>query len=151
MKKLLLVSIVIFAIAALLIVKATQTSNQNQPEPEQTDPTPVANPNDPPKLISTNPDLFEDNPIIPTNIPLEINFNRGLENEGEFKLRIEPKVEFKINLINDRKTAVITFPKPLDLGTGYTIFIGPDTKFTGVGDWREEKIFHFRTIPYKGV
>jgi hypothetical protein len=37
------------------------------------------------------------------------------------------------------------------LGTTYTIFIGPDSKFDGVGQWGMEKIFHFRTIKYTGV
>ena len=69
----------------------------------------------------------------------------------ELKIRIEPKIDFKVSVTNEGRTGVITFPKGLELGTSYTLFIGPETKFIGMGRWGEEKVFHFRTIPYKGV
>lgn len=111
---------------------------------------PTATQNEPPKIVSTNPDPLEDN-IVSSTQTIEITFNRSLENVGEFKLRIEPKTNIKTELSNDRKTARIIPVKPFELGTTYTIFIGPETKFDGVGNWGQEKIFHFRTIKYTGV
>ncbi len=116
-----------------------------KPEVKQTD-----NPNDPPKIISTKPDPLEDTIVSATQI-IEISFNRPLQNSGEFKLKIEPKIDFKINLSSDRKTAKISFTKLLELGVTYTIFIGPDTKFDGVGAWGQDKMYHFKTVKYTGV
>lgn len=106
--------------------------------------------NDSPQIVSTKPDPLE-NTIVSTTEVIEITFSRPLQNPGEFKLRIEPKIEFSIDLSNDRKTAKVTFTKPLELGITYTMFIGPDTKFDGTGNWGMEKIYHFRTITYRGV
>lgn len=140
--------IIILIIAAFVVFIFFTTKAQKQPQIQQAS-TPGLN--DPPRVTSTNPDLSVDGAIIFANDPLEITFNRPIENEGEFKIRIEPKVEFKIRLDNQRKTGIISFEKPLELGTSYTLFIGPETKFDNMGRWGEEKVFHFRTIPYKGV
>lgn len=105
---------------------------------------------DKPQIVSTKPDPLNDS-IVGANDTLEISFNRALENVGEFKVRIEPKIDFKTELSGDRKTAKIIPSKPFELGTSYTIFIGPDSKFDGVGPWGEEKVFHIRTIKYRGV
>lgn len=103
-----------------------------------------------PQIVSTKPDPLEDAIISATEI-IEITFNRPLENVGEFKSRIEPKIDYKVELSQDRKTAKIIPNKPYQLGTTYTLFIGPDSKFDGVGSWGKEKTFHFRTIQYRGV
>ena len=103
-----------------------------------------------PMIVYTKPDPLE-NAYVSANEIIEISFNRPLENKGEFKVRIDPKIEFTLELSPDRKTAKIMPAKPYDLGTTYTLFIGPDTKFDGVGRWGEEKIFHFKTIKYTGV
>lgn len=105
---------------------------------------------DSPKIISTKPDPLEE-AIVPADQVIEVTFNLPLQNSGEFKLRTEPKIDFKIQLSQDRKTAKIIPQKTLDLGTTYTIFIGTDTKFDGVGAWGQEKIYHFKTIKYTGV
>lgn len=112
-------------------------------------PTPTAY-DDPPKIVSTKPDPLEEAIISSTEV-LEITFNRPLENEGELKIRFDPKIEFEIKLSQDRKTGKIIPKKPYELGATYTLFIGPDTKFDGVGEWKQEKIFHFKTIRYRGV
>lgn len=103
-----------------------------------------------PKIISTKPDPLEDT-IIGASDTIEITFNRPLENSGEFKVRIEPKIDFKVELSSDRKTAKIIPAKSLELGAAYTLSIGTDTKFDGVGAWGQEKIYHFKTIRYRGV
>lgn len=106
--------------------------------------------NDSPAIVSTKPDPLEDTIISAADI-VEITFNRPLENVGEFKSRIEPKVDYKAELSQDRKTAKIIPAQPYQLGTTYTLFIGTETKFDGVGRWGQEKIYHFRTIKYTGV
>lgn len=106
--------------------------------------------NDKPQIISTKPDPLEEAIISAAEI-VEISFNRPLENVGEFKSRIEPKIEYKVELSGDRKTARIIPAKPYELGTTYTLFIGPDSKFDGVGEWRQDKTFHFKTVKYRGV
>lgn len=105
---------------------------------------------DKPQVVSTKPDPLEE-AIIGASDTIEITFNRPLENVGEFKIRIEPKVDVKLELSGDRKVGKIIPVKPYELGSGYTLFIKTDTKFDGAGEWREEKIFHFRTIKYRGV
>lgn len=103
-----------------------------------------------PQIVSTKPDPLEDT-IISAMDTVEITFNRPLENVGEFKVRIEPKIDYRVELSGDRKTAKIIPTKPYQLGTTYTISIGPESKFDGVGRWGEEKIFHYKTILYRGV
>lgn len=105
---------------------------------------------DPPKIVSTKPDPLEDN-IVGAKDTIEITFNRSIQNVGEFKLKIDPKVDFKLTLSSDRKTVQISFPKPLELGVTYTLFIGTDTKFDGMGEWGQEKIYHIKTVSYRGV
>ncbi|MBU1000555.1 hypothetical protein KKE78_04130, partial [Patescibacteria group bacterium] len=110
----------------------------------------VVSVNDKPTIVTTKPDPLEET-IISTVDVIEITFNRPLENVGEFKSRLEPDLEYKVELSSDRKTAKIKPVKSFLLGATYTLFIGPETKFDGVGRWGEEKIFHFRTITYRGV
>lgn len=119
-------------------------SVQSTPQPSQ------VSQNDKPQIISTKPDPLEDN-IISATDTVEITFNRPLENVGEFKVRIEPKTDYKVELSGDRKTAKILTVKPYNLGTTYTLFIGTETKFDGVGRWGEEKVYHFKTIKYSGI
>ena len=117
-----------------------------------TPPTPSAPPSssDKPQIVSTKPNPLDENIVSATEI-VEITFIRPLENVGEFKSRIEPKIDYKVELSGDRKTAKIIPAKPYQLGTTYTLFIGTETKFDGVGRWGEEKIYHFKTITYRGV
>lgn len=138
------VAIVIFIFynKSRFIQKTGSARNEGQKQTDVVDDTP--------KIVSTKPDPLEDTIISATEI-VEISFNRPLENIGEFKSRIEPKIDYKIELSSDRKTAKIIPSKPYPLGTTFTLFIGPETKFDGVGRWGEEKIYHFRTIKYTGV
>ncbi len=125
--------------------------SKNEPKVESTTKeNPVVSENDSPKIVSTKPSPLEDATISAAET-LEITFNRPLENVGEFKSRIEPKIDYKVELSSDRKTARIIPVKPYQLGTTYTLFIGTETKFDGVGRWGEEKNFHFKTIAYRGV
>ncbi len=105
---------------------------------------------EPPHIVSTKPDPLDENIVSASDI-VEITFNRPLENVGEFKSRIEPKIEYKVELSGDRKTARIIPAKPYGLGMTYTLSIGPDSKFDGAGAWGQDKTFHFKTIKYTGV
>lgn len=133
-------------IAFLWKSRAAVAPSSSSPLPSST----TASSSDKPQIVSTKPDPLEETVISATEI-VEINFNRPLENVGEFKVRIEPKIDFNIELSSDRKTAKIIPAKPYQLGTTYTLFIGTETKFDGIGRWGEEKVFHFRTIRYTGV
>lgn len=143
---------IIILIIVLVTMSATFFLWRNKPsKPSPVTPSAsTASPSEQPKIISTKPDPLENN-IVSATDTIEVTFNRPLENQGEFKAKIEPKIDFKIQLSSDRKTAKIIPAKPYELGATYTLFIGPDTKFDGVGNWGQEKIFHFKTITYRGV
>lgn len=145
--------IIVILVLIILGVGLFFSFKKNSPEPArpqaQINPVP-ADQDKIPKIISTRPDPLE-NSIVSTTEIVEITFNRPLENIGEFKNRIDPEIDYKVELSGDRKTARILPAKPYILGTTYTLFIGPETKFEGVGRWGEEKVFHFRTITYRGV
>lgn len=143
-KKLLIGGFIILAAMAVALLwpkSSAKLENTTKQEVSQTDS---------PQIVSTKPDPLEDT-IIGGSDTIEISFNRPLENVGEFKIRLETKKDFKVELSSDRKTAKIIPSTPYDLSTTYTLFIGPDTKFDGVGAWGQEKIYHFRTIKYSGV
>lgn len=141
--------IVLFLFIGIFTLKISQGSKPNNQSVESPVPSPSSL-NESPRIVSTKPDPL-DNTIISASEIVEITFNRSIENIGEFKSRIEPKIEYTIELVNDRKTARIMPVKPYQLGTTYTLFINPDTKFDGVGEWKQSKDFHFRTITYRGV
>lgn len=135
----------------LIFVSLKIFSTKQAPQSPPAQPTASSNPiNESPKIVSTNPNPL-DQAVISSDQQIEIVFNRPLENEGEFKIRIEPKVRYKITLSGDRKTAKIIPEDPYELGVGYTMFITGDTKFEGLGPWGEEKTFHFQTIKYRGI
>lgn len=106
--------------------------------------------NEGPQVVSTKPSPLDQTVLLPSQ-PVEITFNYPLQNTGEFKNRIEPKIDYKVELSSDRKTAKIIFLKPMDLGQGYTLFVLPDTKFDGAGNLGQDLVFHFKTISYKGI
>lgn len=153
MKKI-VVAIIVILITALVIFLWKSNSGQKQaPDSPSTAASPqtrTVSTTDKPQVVSTKPDPLNET-IISAVEKIEITFNRPLENAGEFKVRIEPKIDFKVELSSDRKTAKIIPTKSYDLGTTYTLFIGTETKFDGVGRWGEEKVYHFKTITYRGV
>lgn len=145
---------IVTIIGALLIfifgrgLSSSTPSSQNKPvvEPTKTE----AQDNKEIKVVTTVPPNLDGAVILPTQV-IEITFNQPLENRGEFKNRIDPLAEYEIKLSDDRKTAKIILSKPFKLGTGYTLFIKPDTKFDGKKTLDKELIYHFNTISYKGV
>lgn len=142
--------IVFLVIAAVIIAFSLKFSPDEPKQPPSEPKTNQNKPNEAPKIVSTKPDPLNESIVSATEV-IEITFNRPLENVGEFKVKIEPGKKIKVELSGDRKTAKIIPLEPYDLGAGYTLFIGSETKFDGVGRWGEEKVFHFRTIRYTGV
>ncbi len=149
-KILLIVLALVFAMSLLIYPKLTKTPEQKSTNNSNHSNFSSIDPNASPKIVSTKPDPLEEAIISATEV-VEITFNRPLENVGEFKSRIEPKIEYKVELSGDRKTARIHPLKPYELGITYTLFIKPDSKFDGVGEWRQDKTFHFKTVKYRGV
>ncbi len=142
-----LVIVIIGVISGVLLMKKPITrvaSTNPSSSPSQNNQT------DFPKVVSTKPDPLDETIISATEV-LEITFNRPLENVGEFKLKIEPKTDYKLELSGDRKTARIKPVQAYELGTTYTLSIGTETKFDGLGRWGQEKVFHFKTIRYRGI
>lgn len=146
-----IIIIIFIFIAATGLIFALVKSGHAPTETNKTQGTPApVDGKAPPQIVSTKPDPLN-GAIVSASQPIELVFNRGLENEGELKVTIEPKINFKITLSQDRKTAKIIPQEPYDLGITYTMFIKGDTKFTGYGPWGEEKMFHFQTVRYRGV
>lgn len=119
---------------------STTISNESTPQPETNSP----------KIVSTNPDPLE-GAVVPTDQIIEITFSHSLENDPEFRRKFDPEIEYKLELSSDKKTVNFIPEKPYELGTTYTLFILPDTKFVGGGRLDGEKTFHFNTIKYRGV
>lgn len=106
-----------------------------------------------PVVVVTTPDPLEEAVILPTQT-IEITFNYPLENVPEFKNKMDPKFGYKVELSFDKKTVKIIPLKPYSPGVEYTFFILPDTKFespTGKKLLKNEIIYHFKTVTYKGV
>lgn len=145
MKKIAQLFIIIIIVMVALFFLKERVFNPNS----KTSTQPTSQENEP-EIISTRPEPLE-NAVVSATEVLEINFNKPVENIGEFKFRIDPKADIKIELSSDRKTAKIIPQTPFELGVTYTIFIGPETKFDGVGNWGKEVIYHFQTIKFRGI
>lgn len=148
--KILIIIPILFVLAGIFYFTMTRAPTSNNRPAESSPNSSNIQQNESPRIVSTKPDPLEE-AIISANEVVEITFNRSLENVGEFKSRIEPKIDYKVELSGDRKTAKIIPKKLYELGATYTLFIGTETKFDGVGRWGEEKVYHFKTITYRGV
>lgn len=149
-KKILIIIPILLVLAGIFYFTMTRAPASNSRPAESSPNSSNIQQNESPRIVSTKPDPLEDTIVAATEI-VEITFNRPLENVGEFKNRIEPKIDYTVELSGDRKTAKIIPKKPYELGATYTLFIGTETKFDGVGRWGEEKIYHFKTIRYRGI
>lgn len=147
MKIIKIIIAIIIILTTLAIFGREKIQHKNE---SQTNSNLQSSQEDKPKIISTKPDPL-DNTIISASEIIEITFNRPLENAPELKTRMDPKIDYKVELSQDRKTAEIIPAKVYELGTSYTLFISPDSKFDGGGRLDGEKIFHFRTVKYRGV
>lgn len=119
------------------------SSNQQSKETTQSDSKKVS-------IVSTNPDPL-DNIIINSGQVIEINFSNPLENTGEFKHRITPAADYKLELTGDRKTLKIVPVKPYELGNEFTLVISPETKFDNGARMEHEAIYHFHTVAFRNL
>lgn len=144
----------IAAVAGAVLILIFQRGLSGKSEAPASNPTPQAQKQEvnsgEPQVVATKPENLDGTTIL-ANQTIEITFNSPLENRGEFKNRIDPEAEVEIKLSEDRKTAKIIPTKPYKLGTGFTLFIKPDTKFDGKKQLGRDIIYHFKTINYKGV
>lgn len=134
------------AIAGAILIAIFRQGFYSSPSPDQT--TPITQESSEPSFVSSNP---SDNGVLLPSQPIELIFNQPLENSAEFKHRLEPKVDYKLKLSEDKKTIQLVFDKPLPLGTTYTLFVQADAKFEGKKTLGKDLEFHFRTITYNGV
>jgi hypothetical protein len=103
-------------------------------------------------VVSTTPNPLNGATVLPTQT-IFITFNKPVA-ISEFKHRFDPEVEHTIETqANDWKgtTMKITFKKPLQLGSGYTLFIESNTHTEAKEDLDHQYVYHFTTISYKGV
>lgn len=147
-QKIIIIVVIIGAALILIFQRGLYDKPAAQSTPTKSEPTQTQTTD--PQIVSTNPTPLENSIIFPTQT-VEITFNQPLENRGEFKNRLEPTASYEIKLSDDRKTAKIIPTIPFKLGTTFTLFILPDTKFDGHKTLNREIIIHFRTIEYKGV
>ncbi len=102
------------------------------------------------RLLGTVPTPLDNATILPTQ-EISLTFNFPIENTGEFKHSLEPKIEYDLKLSNDRKTLTIVPKKPYQLGLGYTLMVQSDTKFDNGKRLSDPISVHFKTIDYKGI
>lgn len=104
------------------------------------------------QIISTKPDPL-DNATILANQTIEFNFNK-LFDTGLLKFRLDPpEIDLEINTPDKKsinQTIIVSFKKPLKLGSGYTLFVFSDPA-NPVKIIDKEYIYHFRTIGYRGI
>lgn len=105
------------------------------------------------KIISTKPDPLEGAILLPSQ-SIEITFNKPIM-KTEFKHQFDPQLEHEVEVVGEKshfgQTLRIKFTKPLELGSGYTLFVLPSTHTEEGLKLDRDIIFHFKTIPYRGV
>lgn len=102
------------------------------------------------KIVSTSPSPLDGATITP-NQQIEIMFSQPLKSPGDLKYRIEPAIEFNLDLLNDKKVLKITPRTLYNLGASYTLYILPETIFENGEKFQTEVKFEFKTINYSGV
>lgn len=137
---------IIFIIVIMVILGGFLKQNPDKPQTES--------PKEELKIISTNPDPLEGATILPTQ-SIEITFNKPVV-KSEFKHHFDPELEHEIEVVGGRsnsygQTFKIIFKKPLELGSGYTLFILPNTHTEDGLKLEKDIIYHFKTISYRGV
>lgn len=106
------------------------------------------------KIVSTNPNPLDEATILPTQ-SIEIEFSKPIF-RSEFKHHLDPELEHEIEIVNGTdkeqgKTIRITFKKPLEFGSGYTLFVEQNTHSEDGQKLEHEYQYHFKTIKYSGI
>lgn len=145
--KVLIILVILLVAGVVFYFKSSKPTNQETtPEQPKTNNTQ----SDQPQLVSTDPSPLENATILPTQ-QIKLTFSHPIENGGEFKYKIEPELEHKISLSEDRKTVIISPIDAYPAGSSFNLFIQPETKFDGGKKFNNDPIFHLNTIKYRGV
>lgn len=143
-----ILSLVILGVAGFFIY---QSQAKNPPTSKLVTSTPNQNQL---KLLSTDPDPLEAATLLPTQT-ITLTFNQVIP-KSELKYHFDPDVEHQLEVASGPSssggtTFKITFKKPLELGSGYTLFIESSTHTKSKVTLDREYVYHFRTINYRGI
>jgi hypothetical protein len=100
------------------------------------------------KVVSTTP--VDEGTITPTQT-VTVVFSQPAQNVDELKLKVDPQVDIKAELSDDKKTLKISPKKIFGLQQGYTLFIPADAKFEPKRTLGNDFRLHFKTVDYSGV
>lgn len=148
-----LLTVIIICILGVLFFFAKDFFTQQTPIPDKTSNDTQSNkpiPENQVGVISTQPSPLEEATILMSQ-PVEITFNKPIENIGELKHRVEPEFAYDLKLSQDRKTVILSPKEFYPLGTLITLHISVETKFDGGFRLDSNLIYHFKTIKYRGV
>ena len=106
------------------------------------------------QIISTSPSPLDEATILPTQA-IEITFNKPIF-RSEFKHKFDPEVDHDVEVVNEEnqeygKLLRIVFKKPLEFGSGYTLFIEQNTHSEDKQTLEKNYQYHFKTIKYSGI
>ena len=106
------------------------------------------------QIVSTNPNPLDEATILPTQA-IEITFNKPIF-RSEFKHKFDPEVDHDVEVVNEEnqeygKLFRIVFKKPLEFGSGYTLFIEQNTHSEDKQTLEKNYQYHFKTIKYSGI
>lgn len=106
------------------------------------------------QLLSTNPKPLDGATILPTQV-LEFTFSQPVS-KTEFKHHFDPEVDHQVEVVEPSGSWIgtklrITFKKPLQLGSGYTLFVESSTHSEDQQSLGQDYIYHFSTIKYTGI
>lgn len=143
-----LLIIIISMVGFKTLYKPTAKPEQVSPEKTIEDKKSSASP----EFLFTKPEgLEKDVKVILPSQTIEITFNQPIENIGEFKHKLEPKVKYQAKLSDDKKTVILNPEGSFPVGTEFTLFVQSDTKFDGKKNFEKELQLHFKTLTYRGV
>lgn len=131
-------------VIAVILIKLGSTPKQDDPQ-SQTQYL---------QIISTSPNPLDEATILPSQT-IEFTFNKPIF-RSEFKHKFDPEIEHEIETVNgidkeQGKTLRIVFEKPLEFGSGYTLFVEQNTHSEDGQKLEREYQYHFKTIKYSGI
>lgn len=145
--------VVIPGVLILILISIFVLKGSSKVTPKSTGSNTQSNQNQTPEVVTTNPNPL-DQSIISSTESFSVTFNLPVQNPGELKHTVEPKMDYTLKLSDDRKTAIFTPNKPLPIGMEYTLHITGDTKMDGSHGMvllGQDLIYHIFTVPYHGV
>ncbi|QQG43752.1 MAG: hypothetical protein HYW45_01885 [Candidatus Daviesbacteria bacterium] len=139
---------ILFLLMGFFLFKDSLSIGQQNPQKEATQEKQL-------KIVSTKPNPLDNAIILPTQ-DIEITFNMPVM-KSEVKHKFDPEtLEYDLEVLNGINTSYgqtfrFKFKKPLQLGSGLTLFILPNTHTEDGIKLDQEFIYHIKTISYQGV